>query len=87
MEDEEIINRILALYPDAIIEVDGQDCSFEIKVSSKMFNTMRPLQRQQSILSLFSNELQGGKLHALSVKAKTPEEWDNTPSNLVQITL
>ena len=61
MEDEEIINRILALYPDAIIEVDGQDCSFEIKVSSKMFNTMRPLQRQQSILSLFSNELQGGK--------------------------
>jgi acid stress-induced BolA-like protein IbaG/YrbA len=87
MEDEEIITRIQDVYPDAVIEVDGEDCSFEIRVSSKAFAGMRPLQRQQSILSIFSAELQSGKLHALGVKVKTPEEWEKTPSNLVQISL
>ena len=87
MDEETIVERIRELYPDAIIEAKGEDCSFEVYVVTAAFVDMRPLQRQQSILALFAEELKTGKLHALGVKAKTSEELMNTPSNLVQISL
>ena len=85
MDKEVILKRISDLYPDAQIEANGSDCSFEVLVVSPAFEGNRPLQRQQSILGLFSEELKSGKLHALGVKAKTPEELKTMPSNLLQI--
>lgn len=85
MEEQEIIQRIQTLYPDAAIEANGENCSFEVYVVTESFAEMKPLQRQQSVLTLFSDELKTGKLHALSVKAKTPKELANTVSNLVQL--
>jgi acid stress-induced BolA-like protein IbaG/YrbA len=35
---------------------------------------MNSLQRQRSILTLFNTEIASGELHALTVKAKTPQE-------------
>lgn len=87
MEEQVIVERIRGLYPDAVIEVNGEDCSFEVYVVTEEFAGINSLQRQQNILALFSEELKTGKLHALGVKAKTPEELVNTPSNLVQISL
>lgn len=86
MEQEEIIARISGLYPAAIIDVAGQDCNFEVYVISENFAGMKTLQRQQSILGLFQPELSTGKLHALTVKAKTPEE-QNMNTGFVQIQL
>ena len=44
------------------------------------------MQRQQPILALFASELCSGKLHALSVTAKTPTEMESQ-GGLVQIGL
>ena len=85
MHESEIIERIRGLYPDAAIEASGENCSFEVFVVDPAFADMRLLQRQQSVLQLFSDELATGKLHALGVKAKTPQELTAAPSNLVQI--
>lgn len=85
MEEAEIIARIRSLYPDAAIEASGENCSFEVFVVDDSFANMKLLLRQQSILKLFDAELQSGKLHALSVKAKTPQELSATPNNLVQL--
>ncbi len=85
MDKEEIFKRITGLYPDSEIEATGSDCSFEVLVVSATFEGMRALKRQQSILGLFSPELKTGKLHALAIKAKTPEELKTMPSNLLQI--
>lgn len=82
--ESEIINRIADLYPDAVIDATGEDCSFEIYVISERFDGVSLLQRQKTILGLFKDELSSGKLHALSVKAKTPQE-QNAASGLVQI--
>jgi len=86
MTEEEITNRIVTLYPDAIMEVSGADCNFELYIISDAFNGMNTMQRQKPILALFKNELALGQLHALSIKAKTPEE-QNTPLGLVKIQL
>ncbi|MGB5601848.1 MAG: BolA/IbaG family iron-sulfur metabolism protein, partial [Gammaproteobacteria bacterium] len=74
MKKEDIIRRVKGLYPDAIIDLAGADCSFEMYVISDVFDGMNTLQSQQPILALFKGELASGKLHALSVKAKTPKE-------------
>jgi BolA protein len=84
MNENDIIQRVAALYPGAVIDVAGADCSFEIYVISESFNGMNLLQRQKTILALFRNEITSGKLHALSVKAKTPQE-QSANSGLVQI--
>jgi acid stress-induced BolA-like protein IbaG/YrbA len=85
MEEQEIIDKIRELYPEASIEASGENCNFEVFVVDSTFEGMSLLKRQQSILNLFSEELKTGKLHALGVKAKTPEQLTDSPNNLVQI--
>lgn len=84
MNKVEIVQRVNDLYPDAAIEAVGEDCSFELSVVSEDFAGMNTLQRQQPILALFKDELASGELHALSVKAMTPEEQVSR-SGLVQL--
>lgn len=74
MNQQDLISRILGLYPDAEIQVNGEGCSFEVNVTSPAFDGMKSLQRQRSILTLFNSEITSGELHALTVRAKTPLE-------------
>ncbi|PVV07837.1 MAG: hypothetical protein B6D77_12940 [gamma proteobacterium symbiont of Ctena orbiculata] len=74
MNDQDLINRIKQLYPDAEITVAGESCSFEVNVTTPAFDNMKSLQRQRSILTLFNDEIASGELHALTVRAKTPQE-------------
>lgn len=84
MNDNIIIERILAQYPDAVIDVEGKDCNFEVFVISSVFEGQNTLQRQRPILALFNEELKSGKLHALTIKAKTSRELQSN-AGLVQL--
>ncbi|MEJ2467335.1 MAG: BolA/IbaG family iron-sulfur metabolism protein [Candidatus Thiodiazotropha sp.] len=84
MTKEEIIQRVRSLYPDSVIEVRGEDCSFELEVISNAFATQNTLQRQKPILALFKEDIRSGLLHALTIKAKTPSEQSDQNA-LVQI--
>jgi acid stress-induced BolA-like protein IbaG/YrbA len=74
MTEDELISRIKGLYPDAEISVAGENCSFEVNITTPAFAEMKSLQRQRSVLTLFNSEIASGELHALTVKAKTPQE-------------
>jgi len=87
MNEAEIRQRITTLYPDAVIDVAGENCSFELYVISETFAGKNTIARQQPILALFKDELTSGKLHALSIKAKTPAEQAAGAPGLVQIKL
>jgi BolA protein len=84
MREEDITHRISESFPDAVIEVAGEDCSFEVYVISDGFAGLNMLKRQQAILSLFNKEITSGELHALGVKAKTPSE-QTSMAGLIQI--
>lgn len=75
MDISEITARIKSKIPDAQLQVEGEDCSFSLSVVSESFSSVPRVRRQQTILGLFSEDLARGDLHALSVKAYTPEEW------------
>lgn len=85
MDEQEIIQRIHSLYPDAQIDINGEGCDFELYIICEAFKGISLLKRQQSILQLFGEELKANRLHALSIKAKTAAEIQQSSSHLVQL--
>lgn len=80
MNEQDLIARIKGIYPDAEISVAGENCSFEVNITTPAFSDMKSLQRQRSILTLFNAEIASGELHALTVRARTPEEIGQGPN-------
>jgi monothiol glutaredoxin len=60
---------------DAQVMVDGEGCSFSVIVVSDRFGGLSLLKKQQLVLDAVKEPLATGELHAISVKAFTPEEW------------
>ena len=56
------------------LTVSGQDCNFSIKIVSKDFTNMGTLERHKIIMKLFTDLLQSGELHAISLDLKAPGE-------------
>ncbi len=56
------------------LTVSGQDCNFSIKIVSKDFTNMGTLERHKIIMKLFTDLLQSGELHAISLDLKSPSE-------------
>merc|ERR1711970_979996 len=52
----------------------GSETHFKVLVVSKLFEGKTLIQRHRSVNSALSDQLSSG-VHALSIVAKTPEEW------------
>ena len=74
--DNSQIKEIIGSYLDDVtdISVSGQDCNFSIRIISEDFNSMSALERHKRIMKLFSELLQSGELHAISLDLKAPSE-------------
>lgn len=75
MQKEAVFQRITNVLPDAQIMVEGEDCNFTVTVITGVFSGLRPVTRQQKVMEGFLDVLASGELHALSIRAHTPEEW------------
>lgn len=71
----EIEKLILQAIPDANVRVEGEGCDLLITVVSKQFLDLSLVKKQQMVLASLTAPLASGALHAVSVKAYTPEEW------------
>ena len=75
MDNNQIQELIRSFLDDvSSLTVSGQDCNFSIKIVSKDFTNMSTLERHKSIMKLFSDLLQSGELHAISLDLKAPSE-------------
>jgi monothiol glutaredoxin len=72
---------------DAKVMVDGEGCDLLVTVISPQFGDLSAVKKQQLILATLKEPLASGKLHAVSVKAYTPDEWADKQkaSGLLQI--
>ena len=61
--------------PDARILVEGDGCDLLIVVVSERFTDLTLVKKQQLVMATLKEPLASGKLHAVSVKAYTPDEW------------
>lgn len=75
MDPVEIADLIEAGFADAIVKVASDDNThFEALVVASEFEGKRPLARHQLIYKCLGN-LVGNEIHALSIRALTPAEW------------
>lgn len=90
MQSEEVEALIRTSFPDAQIYVEGEGCDFSAIVISDQFEGCLPVQKQKQVLATVSGNLASGELHAMSVRAYTPAEWQqkkvtDSAAGLIQI--
>ena len=74
MNIEEVTQLVQTSIPNAEVSVTGEGCNFSITVISAQFRNMSLVQRQRLVMAPFKERISSGELHALSVKALTPED-------------
>ena len=75
MDPTEITRLIEAGFEDAVVKVATDDNThFEALVVAAEFEGKRPIARHQLVYRCLG-KLVGNEIHALSIKALTPDEW------------
>jgi acid stress-induced BolA-like protein IbaG/YrbA len=77
---DEIRNSIEAGIPGSQVFVSGDGSKFETTVISTTFHQLSQVKRHQKVYATVSEPIGSGELHALTIKAFTPEEWESQPS-------
>lgn len=73
------IDEIKALIEQGIAgseaKVSGDGYHYDAVVISDAFAGKSPLQKQKMVYATLSSHITSGAIHALGIKAYTPEEW------------
>ncbi len=71
---EEIQAKLEAGIEGSTVAMDGDGCNCSTLVISPIFEGMSLLARQKMVLAAVRADIDSGELHALTIKARTPEE-------------
>lgn len=80
MDPVEIGKLIEAGFDDATVKVIGDGSHFEALVVASEFEGKRSIARHQLVYKCLG-ELVGNEIHALSIRALTPAEWEAQAGN------
>lgn len=75
MDAVEIQKMIESNLPSSQVTVTGDGRHFEALVIWADFTGMNLLSRQRAVYDTLGDNIRNGTIHALSIKAKTPNEW------------
>ena len=75
MENDAIKAALSAAIEGAEVHVQGDGYHHQVIVVSEVFTDLRPVKRQQMVYAPLMDVIGKGELHALSIKAFTPSEW------------
>jgi len=76
MNPEDVKQRIAAGLPDCEITVTGDGSHFEVVAVGEVFAGLSPVKKQQLVYGTVNDLITSGELHALTIKAYTPAEWE-----------
>lgn len=60
---------------DSKADVTGDGSKFEARVVSRSFDGLSTIKRHKLVYSALDEHIRSGAIHALSIKAFTPDEW------------
>jgi acid stress-induced BolA-like protein IbaG/YrbA len=75
MQTDEIKRLIEAGLPGAVVQVDGDGTHFSAAVVSEEFAGKSMVQKHQMVYKTLGEKM-GTDIHALSIQAFTPDEWE-----------
>ncbi|MCG7498140.1 BolA family iron metabolism protein IbaG [Vibrio sp. Of7-15] len=58
------------------VHVKGEGSHFEVIAVGDMFDGMSRVKKQQTIYAPLMEQIASNAIHALSIKAYTPQEWE-----------
>ncbi len=61
--------------PDCEFHVQGEGSNYDIVAVGDVFDGLRPVRKQQLVYGALAEEIAGGAIHAVNIRALTPEEW------------
>jgi acid stress-induced BolA-like protein IbaG/YrbA len=76
VENAEVQQLIEAGLPGADVKVTGDGSHFEAVVVSSVFEGKSPVAQQKMVYATLGENITNGTLHALTIKAYTPEKWE-----------
>jgi acid stress-induced BolA-like protein IbaG/YrbA len=76
MEPEAVQTLIEQGFPGARVQVTGDGRHFEALVVSDSFAGKSLLQKHRMVMATVNDRIASDELHALSIKAFTPQEWE-----------
>jgi acid stress-induced BolA-like protein IbaG/YrbA len=75
MQAQEVQHIIESQIPEATVITAGEGCNFEVTVISDVFSGLLPVKRQQRVYECVNQQIADGTIHALTIKAYTPAQW------------
>jgi acid stress-induced BolA-like protein IbaG/YrbA len=72
--NEEIVRAVLSRMPDAEVSAAVEGNRAEITVVSREFEGMSRVRKQQAVYACINHLIQDGTLHAVTIRALTPDE-------------
>ena len=75
MNNEELSQILQDAFPDADIAVTGQAGKFDLRIVDAGFEGKRTVARQQAVYAPINAHIASGAVHAVTIRAMTPEEW------------
>jgi len=75
MTPEKLHELLQAAFPKADIATSGQAGKFEVRLVDEQFEGKRPVARQQAVYAPLNSYIASGEVHAVTIRALTPEEW------------
>jgi monothiol glutaredoxin len=91
LSDSDIEKLVKTGIADSQVFIEGTGCDFTVTVISEQFADLSIVKKQQLVMATLTEPLGSGKLHAVSVQAYTPDEWQlksaNSAGGLLQISL
>ena len=74
MTPQDIEKLIRAAFPDATIEIQGDDgVHFQGLVIDESFRGMNRIQQQRAVMAAIKPQVESGEIHALGLTTKVPE--------------
>ncbi len=75
MEVEQISLLLKSGIEDANVHIEKNGGHFHITIVSKQFSGLRAVARQQLVYKVLGEHIENGSIHAVIIKAHTPDEW------------
>lgn len=75
MENSEIKDVLMNALALEEVQVTGDGSHFQVIAVGELFGAMSRVKQQQAIYAPLMEYIADNRIHALSIKAYTPEEW------------
>lgn len=76
MQAEAVKALIEAGLPGCDVTASGDGSHFDVIVVGEVFAGKTPVNRQRLVYATVNEQITSGALHAINIKAYTPEEWE-----------